>query len=49
MFLSYLHTGMTWLVVYTSLSETLVYTVLVTISQEEDIICLFLTAQHESI
>lgn len=48
-FLSYLHTGMTWLAVYTSLSETLVYTVLVTISQEEDIICLFLTAQHESI
>lgn len=44
--LLHLHTGMTWLVVCTSLSETLVFTVLVTISQEEDIICLFLTMQH---
>lgn len=42
----YLQTGKTWHVVYTLLSEMLVYTVLVTISQEEDIICLFLKAQH---
>lgn len=40
---------MTERIVYTLLSETLVYTVLVTILQEGDIICLFLKAQHAAI
>lgn len=42
----YLRSGRTWSVVYMLLSETLVYTVLVTVSQEEDIICLFLKAEQ---